>query len=175
MNGDDIIRTALEGKAKAMALRPADGQGTAVSRVRLREALTCDVQEGDWKLVVGMPQSMGGANAGPTPGALGRAAFGTCLAVSYGMWAARLGVSLESVEVDVHADYDARGELGVSSDIRPGYLEIRYVVRIESSAPESDVLRVLDTADRCSTFVDLFANGVPLRREVQIAASARCA
>lgn len=173
MKGDHIIRNALEGKAKAVASRPADGQGTAISRVRLRGGLTCEVQEGEWKLVVGMPQSMGGANEGPTPGVFGRAAFGTCLAVSYGMWAARLGVALESVEVDVHADYDARGELGVSKDIRPGYLEIRYVVRIESSAPEGDVLRVVDTADRCSTFVDLFSNGVPLRREVQIAASAR--
>lgn len=175
MNNNDIVRAALEGKARALAERPVDGQGTAVSKVRLREALTCDVQEGDWKLVVGMPRSIGGANEGPTPGVLGRAAFGTCLALSYGMWAARLGVSLESVEVDVHADYDARGELGVSSDIRPGYLEVRYVVRIDSSAPASDVLRVLDTADRCSTFVDLFSNGVPLRREVQIAASARSA
>jgi len=173
VKGDDLIRTALEGKASALALRPADGQGTAVSRVRLREGLTCDVQEGDWRLVVGMPRTMGGANEGPTPGTFGRAAFGTCLAISYGMWAARLGVPLESVEVDVHADYDARGELGVSSEVRPGYLEIHYVVRVESPAPESDVLRVLDTADRCSTFVDLFSNGVPLRREVQIATSAR--
>jgi hypothetical protein len=89
------------------------------------------------------------------------------------MWAARLGVSLESVEVDVYTDYDARGELGVSSEVRPGYLAVRYVVRIESPAPASDVFRVLDTADRCSTFVDLFSNGVPLRREVQIVASAR--
>ena len=173
MNGVDAIRTALERNAKAVSLRPAVGQGTAISRARLRDGLSCDVQEGNWKLVVGMPQSMGGANEGPTPGVFGRAAFGTCLAISYGMWAARLGVSLESVEIDVYADYDARGELDASSDVRPGYLEIRYVVRIESSAPESDVLRVLDTADKCSTFVDVFSNGVPLRREVQISTSAR--
>jgi len=172
VNGHEVIRTALERNAKAVSLRPAVGQGTAVSRARLREGLTCDVQEGDWKLVVGMPQSMGGANEGPTPGVFGRAAFGTCLAISYGLWAARLGVPLESVEVDVYADYDARGELGVSSEVRPGYLEIRYLVRIESSAPEGEVLRVLDTADKYSTFVDVFSNGVPLRREVQISASA---
>lgn len=169
---DDIIRTALEEKANALAARPADGQGTVVSRVRLREGLTCDVQEGDWSFVAGMPRSIGGVGGGPTPGTLGRAAFGTCLALSYGMWAARLGVPLTSVEVDVHADYDARGELGVSRDVRPGYLQVRYVVRVESPAPEQDVLRVLDTADRCSTFVDLFANGVPLRREVDIGAPA---
>ncbi len=172
MNADAFIRTSLEGKARGLAAHPAEGRGTAISRVRLREGLTCDVQEGDWKLVVSMPQAIGGANEGPTPGTFGRAAFGTCLAISYGMWAARLGVPLESVEVDVHADYDARGEFGVSKEVRPGYLEVRWVVRVASPASGEDVLRVLDTADECSTFVDLFSNGVPLRREVQFAASA---
>jgi hypothetical protein len=76
------------------------------------------------------------------------------------------------VEVEVHADYDARGELDASSDVRPGYLEVRYLVRVASPAPEEEVLRVLDTADRRSTFVDLFSSGVPLRRDVQIAATA---
>ena len=172
MNTDAFIRTSLEEKAQRFAAHPAEGQGTAVSRVRLREGLTCDVQEGDWKLVASMPQAIGGSSEGPTPGTLGRAAFGTCLALSYAMWAARLGVPLDSLEVDVHADYDARGELDASSEVRPGYLEVRWVVRVASAAAEEEVLRVLDTADRRSTFVDLFAHGVPLRREVRIAAPA---
>ncbi len=172
MSSTEFIRTALEEKARHLAAHPTEGQGTAVSRVRLRDGLTCDVQEGDWKLVVGMPGAIGGSGEGPTPGTFGRAAFGSCLALSYAMWGARLGVPLESVEVDVHADYDARGELDASSEVRPGYLEVRWVVRVASPAPEEEVLRVLDTADRRSTFVDLFANGAPLRREVQFAAPA---
>jgi uncharacterized OsmC-like protein len=172
VTADALIRTSLEEKARHLAAHPAEGRGTAVSRVRLREGLTCDVEEGDWTLVASMPRAIGGTGEGPTPGTLGRAAFGTCLALSYAMWAARLGVPLESVEVEVHADYDARGELDASSDVRPGYLEVRYLVRVASPAPEEAVLRVLDTADRRSTFVDLFANGVPLRRDVQIAATA---
>ena len=172
VNADAFIRSTLEAAAGRLAAHPAEARGTAVSRVRLREGLACDVEEGDWKLVVGMPPGAGGTGAGPTPGAFGRAAFGTCLALSYAMWAARLGVPLESVEVEVHADYDARGELGVSSEVRPGYLEVRWLVQVVSPAPGAEVLRVLDTADRCSTFVDLFANGVPLRREVRISAPA---
>ena len=173
MNGDDIIRTALERNAKAVSLKPSVGQGTAVTRVTLRPGLACDVEEGDWKFVAGMSPKYGGSNEGPNPGIFGRAALGTCLAISYGMWAARLDVPLESVEVDIHADYDVRGELAVSPDVRPAYSAVRYVVRVESQASEVDVLRVLDTADRYSSYVDLFAHGVPLQREVQISAAAR--
>ena len=172
MNGDAIIRTAIERSAKAVSLKPSVGQGTAITKVRLRPGLACDVEEGDWKFVVGMSPKYGGSNEGPNPGIFGRAALGSCLAICYGMWSARLDVPFESVEVDVFADYDVRGELAVSGDVRPAYSAIRYAVRVESSAPEEDVLRVLDTADRYSSYVDLYAHGVPLKRDVQISSPA---
>jgi len=93
------IRTALERNVKAVALRPSVGQGTAVTRVRLREGLACDVNEGPWTLTAGMTEKYGGTNAGPNPGVLGRAALGSCLALGYGMWAARLGVPITSLDV----------------------------------------------------------------------------
>jgi hypothetical protein len=57
--------------------------------------------------------------------------------------------------------------------VRPGYTEVRYIVRVESPAPEADVLRVLDTAERYSSYWDDFANPVPLRRELHITATTR--
>jgi len=173
MQGDDGIREALERNARAVSLRPSMGQGTAVTKVRLAPGLTCTVEDGPWKLTVGMSEKSGGANNGPNPGVLGRGALGTCLAICYGMWAARLGVPLDAVDVEVQADYDVRGELGVADEVRPGYSEIRYVVTIESAAPEAEVLRVLNTADRYSSYVDLFTHGVPLRREVRLHATQR--
>ena len=172
MDGDDEIRTALERNVRAVSLKAGMGKGTAITKVRLRPGLVAEVEEGPWNFVAGMTEKYGGANEGPNPGTFGRAALGTCLAISYGMWAARLGVPLDSVEVDIHADYDVRGELAVNEDVRPAYSSVRYVVRVESSAPESDVMRVLDSADRYSSYVDLFANGVPLARDVQISAPA---
>ena len=171
MHGDENIRTQLERQVKALSLRPAVGKGTAVTKIRLRPGLECEVEEGAWRLVVGMPEKMGGNNAGPTPGTFGRAAFGSCLAISYGMWAARLGVPLSSLEVVVQAAYDSRGELGVADDVHPGYSEVRYLVSVESPASEADVLRVLDTADKYSSYRDVFGRALPLRREVRITAA----
>jgi uncharacterized OsmC-like protein len=167
------IRTSIERSVKAVTLKPSMGQGTAVTTVRLRDGLACDIQEGPWTLTAGMTEKYGGTNEAPNPGVLGRAALGSCLAIGYAMWAARLGVPIDSLDVEIHADYDVRGELGVSDEVRPGYSQIRYVVRVSSPASAEDVARWLDTADRYSSWRDNIAGAVPLVCERRITTSAR--
>ncbi len=166
----DAIREALERNVRAVSLRPSVGQGTARTTVRLRDGLSCSIEDGPWRLEAGMSEKYGGANDAPNPGVLGRAAVGSCLAIGYAMWAARLGVPIDSLEVTVEADYDVRGELGVDEEVPPGYLAMRYLVTVESPAPESEVMRLLDTADRYSSWRDDIARGVPITREVQLMA-----
>jgi uncharacterized OsmC-like protein len=162
------IREALERSVKAVALRPSVGQGTKVTRVRLGEHLRCEIEEGPWKLTAGMPTAFGGDETAPTPGVFGRAALGSCLVLGYAMWAARLDVPLSSLEVEVHADFDARGELGVTEEVRPGHTAIRCVVRVTSDASADVINRWLDTADRYSSWRDNIVNPVPVVRQVQI-------
>ena len=164
----DEIRTILERNAHAVAMRPSVGQKTARTTVRLKPGLECEVLEGQWALTIAMGQKSGGTGAGPNPGVLGRGALGSCLALGYGMWAARLGVPLDSLEVEVEADFDARGEMGLADDVPPGYVQVRYTVTVGSSAPEADVRRMLDTADRYSPYRDVFARAHDVRRDVRI-------
>jgi uncharacterized OsmC-like protein len=166
------VRTALERNLKAVSLRPGVGQGTARTVARLGPGLSCEVTEGQWSFTAGMTEKYGGTAAGPNPGVYGRGALASCLTIGYGMWAARLDVPIDALTVEVEADYDVRGELGVADDVRPGYLEIRYIVTVESSAAEADVMRVLDTADRYSSYRDIFSS-MPLRREVRLSAANR--
>jgi uncharacterized OsmC-like protein len=158
---------------KAVTLRPSVGQGTAVTRIQLRDGLACDVQEGPWNITVGMTEKYGGNNAGPNPGTFGRAALGSCLVIGYAMWAARLGVPIESLDIEIHADYDVRGELGVDDNVRPGYSQIRYVVTVSSPASNEEIQRWLDTADRYSSWRDNLANPVPLVCERRVTSTAR--
>lgn len=171
MQDDTIIRTAVERVVKAVSIRASVGQGTAITRVRLGEGLTARVEEGPWNFAVGMSDKYGGGNDAPNPGVYGRAALGSCLAIGYKMWSARLGVPIDALDIEVHANYDARGELGVEDSVPPGYTSIRYVVHIQSSASEADVMRLLDTADRYSSWRDDIARAVPIEREVHVSAS----
>lgn len=163
----DKIRAAFERNARAVELRPARGQGTATTRVRVRDGLTCDIEEGPWHLTVDMGEKSGGNNAGPNPGILGRGALGSCLAIGYMQWAALFGVPLDEVAVDVEADYDARGIYGLD-DTPPAYRQIRCKVSIISSAPEADVVRVLEAAEAHSPYWNLFAREQDVRRESHI-------
>ena len=83
------------------------------------------------------------------------------------MWAARRGVAFTNLEVEVQADYDLRGQFGDDA-VSPAYHEVRYVITVESDAPEADVIQVLDEADAHSPYHAVFAEPQTLRREVRI-------
>jgi uncharacterized OsmC-like protein len=169
---DDHIREVLERNVQAVTLRPALARRTARTKVRLKPGLECELTDGPWTMTIAMSEKSGGTGAGPNPGVLGRGALGTCLALGYAMWAARLNVPLDALTVEVEADFDSRGELGVSDEVPPGYIQVRYIVSVESRAAEADVLRVLDTADRYSPFRDVFARAHDVRREVRLVQAA---
>lgn len=120
-----------------------------------------------------MTEKYGGDNSGPNPGVFGRTALGSCLAIGYAMWAARMNVPLRSLDIEVHADYDVRGELGIDDAVRPGYKEMRVVVSIESEAPEAEVVAMLEKAERHSSYLDDYRNPVPVKRELRFNSTAR--
>jgi uncharacterized OsmC-like protein len=114
-----------------------------------------------------MPAKVGGGETAPTPGVLGRAALAGCLTIGIAAWAARLGVPVDAVEVEVEADFDARGELGVEG-VPPGYQQVRYTVSIDSPAPRAELDRLLATAERHSPYLDVFGRAIALRRAVRL-------
>ena len=164
---NDEIGSLLERNAKAVSLRPSVGQFTGHTHVKLNQGLACEITDGAWKLTVGVGEKSGGTNAGPSP-----ECWGAVPSARVSRWGMRCGPAgsasvIDSIEVDVEADYDARGELGISDDIPPGYSEVRYTVAVSSPASEEDVRRVIDTADRYSPYRDVFARATNLRREVR--------
>ena len=168
MSDPATIKDALESSLKRIAASPSIAQGTAVTKVTLNPGLACEVEDGPWKFSAGMTEKYGGRNSGPNPGVYGRAALGTCLAIGYGMWAAKLEIPIRSLSVEVRARYDVRGEFGIDDSIRPGYLDIVYVVTVDTDAADAEVRRWLDAADAHSSLLDDFRNPVPASREVRL-------
>lgn len=164
------LKTIQERNVKAIKLRPSIGQGTATTTVRVRDGLTCDIEDGRWKLVADEMPGDGGAGLGPDPGVLVRAGLGSCLAMGYVLWAARLDIPLDSVEVKVEADYDARGMFGVDDSVPPGWGAVRYTTVISSPAPPERLRELVETADRHSPILDDLRRALPVTGELRIAA-----
>jgi uncharacterized OsmC-like protein len=169
MTDHAALRQAFERNAKLVRSRPAVAQKTYVTRVHIRDGLTCDIEEGPWTLTADLSSTAGGNAAGPTPGTLARAALGSCLAMSYVMWAAELNVPLHHVAVEVQADTDLRGMYGVDN-IPAGYSAVRYVVSVQSPAAPEAIRRVLDLAEAHSPYVDVFRRPQVLQRQLHITA-----
>jgi uncharacterized OsmC-like protein len=169
MNRDVVerIKTAFDRNGRAIELRPGVGQKTAVTQTRVTGGLRVETSEGRWTLVSDASEKSGGGGEAADPGFVVRAALGNCLAMGYVTWAAYLGVPIESVEIEMHADFDVRGQHGADG-IPPGFSEIRYRVRIVSNASEGDVRRVIEQADRTSMVGDVFRRAHTLTGNLEV-------
>jgi uncharacterized OsmC-like protein len=162
------IKAKFEHIVDTLKAKPELGRGTGKTTARIvAGGLACEIESGPWKFKADMPATSGGTASGPTPGMYGRAALGSCLAIGYAMRAARAGVTIDALEVEVEADYDDGAVFG-TADKPPGYSEVRYTVRVRSSAPEAEVLKVLDDSDRHSPYLDVFARAQKVVRRVEI-------
>lgn len=157
------IRAAYERNVRILKEKPQKGHITAVTTARMEHGLRCVIEEGAWRLNADMPNQVGGDGSAPTPGVLGRGALASCIAICVQSWAANMDIALDAVEVEVQADFDARGELGIG-DVPTGYSEVRYRVSIESPAPRDAVDALLDTVERYSPYVAVFARPQPMKR-----------
>jgi len=167
MADQGAIRAIAERHVELLALKPSRGHLTCATKARLVDGLRCEIEEGPWKLAADMPAKVGGDESAPTPGVLGRGALASCLTVGIAAWAARLGVPLDALEVEVQADFDARGELGMG-DVPPGYSAVRYLVSIESPASRERLDELLRMAERHSPYLDVFGRPMALSRSVRL-------
>ena len=161
------IAAALERLEAVVRKRPEVAHGTNRSVTTVVDGLRCESQEGDWRMHTDLPAALGGGASGPTPGMLGRAALGSCLAMGYQLHAARLGVELTSIRIEIEADSDDAGMLFLG-EARPGYGEVRYHVEIVSPESEESVLKVLDEGDSLSPYLDVFSNSTTMKRTTSI-------
>lgn len=166
----ELKRTA-ERNARALALRPSIGQGTATTVVRLAAGATSvDIEDGPWTFRCAMSKEMGGDESAPDPGNLLRGALGSCMALGYVLWAARMDVPIDDITVTVETDYDARGMYAVNDAVPAGYGGVRCIVRISSPAPEERVREMVEMADRHSPLLDDMLRALPVARDVRVTA-----
>jgi uncharacterized OsmC-like protein len=161
---DAQIGRAVVRLESAIACRPGFGRRTDVSRTTLGAGLRCTTVTGAHRVEADLPAGLGGDATAPTPGALARAALGSCLAMGYRLRAARCGVQLSSVEVTVETDSDIAGLIDPGSDVAAGFVEVRYDVRIVSDASQAQIEALVELGDRLSPMLDLFGRATPVRR-----------
>ena len=79
----------------------------------------------------------------------------------------RFGIPIESVNVGLEVDRDARADFGIDG-VPPGYKEFRLKIDVVSSARPEVVSKVVDDTLACSPLLALFMRAQAVKVELAI-------
>jgi uncharacterized OsmC-like protein len=107
------------------------------------------------------PQVLLGENRAPNTAEYVLHALAACLSGTIVYHAAARGIALDGLETTIHGDVDLRGFLGLDSNVRPGYEQIRVTMKASGDF-DDDQLAELVSLIRYSPVRDIVSNPVPV-------------
>ena len=163
------LKAVVDGLTEAIT---ADVTAAAVSfdaHATLVGVTEVDVATGVHTFKVDEPEVLGGTDLAANPVQLVLASLGACQAITYQVWAAKLGIALDGVEARVEGDIDLRGFLGLADGVRPGYTRIRCFVTLRGPETDARYDELVEAVNAHCPVLDIVANPVPVEREVKFA------
>ncbi|WP_232668712.1 OsmC family protein [Pseudonocardia sp. TRM90224] len=126
------------------------------------EGVRSHIRIGNHILLVDEPPALGGDNEAPNPVETALAALLSCQVVTYRVWAAKLGVPLDDIGIDVQGDLDVRGFYGFDDTVRPGFGDVRVTVTLSGPAEAAEYRRLATAVDAHCPVLDLFRSTTPV-------------
>jgi uncharacterized OsmC-like protein len=133
-----------------------DFYGAGQEDVTRTQSFTVDTDE---------PPVLLGENRAPNTGEYVLHALAACLSGTIVYHAAARGIALDGVETTISGDLDLRGFLGLDSDVRPGYQQIRVTIKATGDFDDTQ-LAELTSLIRYSPVRDIVSNPVPVAVDV---------
>lgn len=148
-----LLRTSVSGNLQR-------GTATEVSISARQHSFTIDE-----------PAGLGGTDLGANPVEHLLAALASCTVITYQVWAEKLGLTLEGVDVTVDGDVDLRGFFGTAEGVRPGFQEIGLAVTLTGPESDADYRRLEEAVATHCPVADNLTNGVPVRTTLELSAA----
>ena len=90
----------------------------------------------------------------------------SCLTAGVAAVAQNRGIQLRSVESKLEGKMDIRGILGMDSDVRNGYDDIKVTFKIDADASKQDIEAIVAQSQKRSAVYDIITNPVNVTVEV---------
>lgn len=90
----------------------------------------------------------------------------SCLTAGVAAVAQNRGIQLHSVESTVEGHHDIRGILGIDSDVRNGFNDIKVTFKIDADASKQDIEALVAQSQKRSAVFDALANPTEVAVEV---------
>lgn len=148
----------------ALTATPAHARATFAATASLERGLQVDVHARQHTIAIDEPPTLGGTDLGANPVEVVLGGLIACQAISYQVWAAKLGVALDSVRIEAEGDIDLLGFFGIDDDVRPGFGDIRLKVRLAGPEDAAQYTALADAVDAHCPVLDNLRNPVPVTR-----------
>jgi uncharacterized OsmC-like protein len=112
------------------------------------------------------PEVFASADLGITPIEYVLVGLASCLTAGVAAVAQNRGIQLRSVESNLEGKMDIRGILGVDTDVRNGYDDIKVTFKIDADASKKDIEALVAQSQKRSAVYDVITNPVNVTVEV---------
>ncbi|MDZ4765953.1 MAG: OsmC family protein [Chloroflexota bacterium] len=122
------------------------------------------VKMGDYTVITDSAPGLAGYGLGITAPEMLLGALASCLAHSYVIQAALLGVPLDALDVEISGQLDFTGVVGLPVTDAPALQNIAYAARIESPAPPEAVQKLHELVERYCPVLNTLRLPMDVRR-----------
>jgi len=112
------------------------------------------------------PEIFASEDRGITPIEYLLVGLASCLTAGIASVAQNRGVQLRSVESKLEGEMDIQGILGIDSDVRNGYEDIKVVFNIDADASKEDIEAIVAQSQKRSAVYDALTNPVNVTVDV---------
>jgi len=162
------IKKIIEDTKEALANDPAATRAAFTTDSDLVGLVQVDVTIGDHTVPVDEPSGLGGGGTAPNPVEYALASLGSCQAITYRVWADKLGIRLDRVRVRVDGDLDLQGFFGFDGSVRPGFHGVEVEVELEGPEDPAVYEELAEAVNDHCPVLDIFRNPVPVDSRVAV-------
>jgi uncharacterized OsmC-like protein len=112
------------------------------------------------------PEVFASEDKGITPIEYVLVGLASCLTAGVAAVAQNRGIQLRSVESKLEGKMDIRGILGIDSDVRNGYDDIKVTFKSDADAPKREIEAIVAQSQKRSAVYDVITNPVNVTVEV---------
>ena len=112
------------------------------------------------------PEIFASADKGITPIEYVLVGLASCLTAGVASVAQNRGIQLRSVESKLEGKMDIRGILGIDSEVRNGYDDIKVTFKIDADASKPEIEAIVAQSQKRSAVYDVITNPVNVTVEV---------
>jgi len=163
------VKAAIQQTAAAVEAEASAGMVKYQATTKWQEDVRCTANVRDFDtMIIDEPAAFGGADAAMSPADVVLVALGTCQEIMYAALASAMDIQLDECKVDVTADLNLKGLMGMDPEVPPGLLAMDYHVHLKSPASDEELKNLIDVVERQCPLLDTLTRDVKVTGKVNI-------